>query len=355
MKVPERRYKKLSDKEMEFLKDAPVKPDETDAKSIKDLLDHAPGGSNLISVGSRVYGIGSTFSFKMIEVDKIITRDQVRKSMDPETLALLADDIRDNGLINPLTVRPAGEGKYELIAGHRRFLALKDLLGHKVVPCVVVNIDDEKQRKILQISENIQREELTVMEMAEAVGETFTWIASRHLAVSQSNLRRNDLIEYLRKNFFFKHHDRLDDKAKVIVAEIIDTLKLPATKISTLLFAWSLPEDVKKRFIGNKLLKLEHLKVLLDSGVKDRDAEVWLVRSVENNWSAAELARRLTIERLPLSRNRIAGAKRILKKLDSFSISIKRSKLIKENPDLRQRVISKLRELISELESEETN
>jgi ParB family transcriptional regulator, chromosome partitioning protein len=101
-----------------------------------------------------------------ISVDKIRSnRYQPRQTWDEEKLAELADSIRQHGVIQPLTVRAAGDG-YELIAGERRFEASKRA-GLKDVPAIIRTCSDKEMLE-LALVENLQREDLNPIESAEA-------------------------------------------------------------------------------------------------------------------------------------------------------------------------------------------
>jgi ParB family transcriptional regulator, chromosome partitioning protein len=91
---------------------------------------------------------------------------QPRSVFNPESLSELAASIRENGLIQPLVVRDAGGGMYELIAGERRYLACQEA-GLTHVPVV---IKEATRRDMLQMAlvENLQREDLNPIEEAEA-------------------------------------------------------------------------------------------------------------------------------------------------------------------------------------------
>lgn len=80
----------------------------------------------------------------------------------------LADDIAMNGLYSPLTVCAAGEGKYRIVAGHRRRKAL-ELLGRKDAPCIVKTYDGEDSELVALIQSNLTSRELTYYEKMEAV------------------------------------------------------------------------------------------------------------------------------------------------------------------------------------------
>ena len=92
--------------------------------------------------------------------------DQPRRRFDPEGLAALADSIRRHGLLQPLVVRRRPTGGYELIAGERRLRAA-GLAGLDAVP-VAIREADPPERLELALIENLQREELTPLEEAEA-------------------------------------------------------------------------------------------------------------------------------------------------------------------------------------------
>ena len=90
---------------------------------------------------------------------------QPRKQFDPESLADLADSIREHGIIQPLTVRKLQSGYYQIIAGERRWRAAR-MAGLSQVPVVVIEADDRKAMELAMI-ENLQREDLNPMEEAE--------------------------------------------------------------------------------------------------------------------------------------------------------------------------------------------
>ncbi len=92
-------------------------------------------------------------------------RDQPRKYFDEEALSELADSIAIHGVIQPLLVRPLGDGGYQLIAGERRWRAAR-LAGLTEVPVVVREMADDEAMELALI-ENLQREDLNPIEEAE--------------------------------------------------------------------------------------------------------------------------------------------------------------------------------------------
>ena len=93
-------------------------------------------------------------------------RDQPRKFFDKEALEQLAESISENGLLQPILVREYGEGRYQIIAGERRFRASK-LAGLNEIPAIILDRDDKNTAQIALI-ENIQREDLNPLEEAMA-------------------------------------------------------------------------------------------------------------------------------------------------------------------------------------------
>ena len=92
--------------------------------------------------------------------------DQPRKHFDQDSLAELADSIREHGILQPLTVRRLSSGYYQIIAGERRWRAAK-LAGLTEVPALIIEADDRKVMELALI-ENLQREDLNPVE--EALG-----------------------------------------------------------------------------------------------------------------------------------------------------------------------------------------
>ena len=93
--------------------------------------------------------------------------DQPRRTFDDESIAQLADSIRDQGVLQPLLVVPSAGGRYRIIAGERRYRAGR-LADMETLPCIVKDIDVIRQMEIALI-ENLQREDLNPMEAAKGI------------------------------------------------------------------------------------------------------------------------------------------------------------------------------------------
>ena len=128
---------------------------------------------------------------------------QPRASFDADALEELSDSIRTLGLIQPITVRRVGSGRYQIISGERRFRACK-LAGMDMVPAYVRNADDQGMLE-MAIVENVQREDLDPIELA---------LSYRRL-IEECHLTQDNLAERV-------------GKKRATVANTIRLLKLPA-------------------------------------------------------------------------------------------------------------------------------
>lgn len=109
---------------------------------------------------------------------------QPRREMDPEALEELANSIRTQGIIQPLIVRPVDEGKFEIIAGERRFRAAQ-LVGLTDVPVIIRDIPDDVAVAIALI-ENIQREDLNPIEESLAMQRLIDELGMTHQQIAEA-------------------------------------------------------------------------------------------------------------------------------------------------------------------------
>ena len=145
---------------------------------------------------------------------------QPRQKFDEKSLKELAESIREKGIIQPITVRTRDK-EYEVIAGERRLRAAK-LAGLTEVPAHVLEIEDDVEMMEMALIENIQRENLNVVEEAEAYAMLNSNYKLSHTAIAKavgksrasiSNTLRllklpAEVIESLRKNEISAGHAR---------------------------------------------------------------------------------------------------------------------------------------------------
>lgn len=125
---------------------------------------------------------GALMQLRLSQVEP--NKDQPRDLFDQESLAELADSIREHGVLQPIIVRSVPGGMYQIIAGERRWRASR-LAGLQELPAMVVDADDTKVMELAMI-ENLQREDLSPLEEArgyrllmDATGMTQEQLATR--------------------------------------------------------------------------------------------------------------------------------------------------------------------------------
>ena len=133
-------------------------------------------------------GISDDDVLREIRIEKIVpNKYQPRREFTEDKIKELAESIKQNGLLQSITVRDIGNGFYELIAGERRLRALK-YLEYPTTKAIVKELTNE-QMATLALIENIQREELTPIEEAYAYQEL----------LSINNLTQDELAKSLGK------------------------------------------------------------------------------------------------------------------------------------------------------------
>jgi len=118
---------------------------------------------------------------KMLEMNKIVTNPlQPRQEFDREKLQELANSIKEGELLQPIVVRKMN-GKWEIVAGERRFKAFQ-ILKEPKIPAIVREIKDDTDALEKSLVENLQRDDLTSVERENAVGDL--WDSGRYKTVA---------------------------------------------------------------------------------------------------------------------------------------------------------------------------
>ncbi len=130
-------------------------------------LDALLGGANVAPTHENVAQLDER-ELQQLPLDLIQRgKYQPRRDIDPVTLEELAQSIRSQGVMQPIVVRPIGSGRYEIIAGERRWRASQQA-GLDQIPALVRDVSDEAAIAMALI-ENIQREDLNPIEEAVAL------------------------------------------------------------------------------------------------------------------------------------------------------------------------------------------
>jgi ParB family chromosome partitioning protein len=130
----------------------------------------AAGGDSTAVVDLQAVAAGRTADGEQVfrlAMDQIEHNPyQTREKFDPELLEELAESIRVQGVIQPIVVRPGNEGRFILILGERRLRASR-IAGTTTIPVIVKRVS-EQQAAEMTLVENLQRQDLNCVEMAEA-------------------------------------------------------------------------------------------------------------------------------------------------------------------------------------------
>ena len=181
-------------------------------------------------------------------------RFQPRTVFDDEKIEELSRTIHTHGVIQPIVVRPFGEGNYEIIAGERRYRAMKKL-NWTEVPAIIRHLNDKETASIALI-ENLQREELTAIEEALAYQQLLELHALTQEALAQ----------------------RLG-KGQSTVANKLRLLKLPQFVQTAIL---------------NRELTERHARALI--AIKDEQLLMQLIEATkENDWNVRELEQQIQL------------------------------------------------------------
>ncbi len=144
-------------------------------RGLDALLGDVPAAAKLVNTSTQ-----QTLPIELLQRGKY----QPRKDMNAEKLQDLANSIAMQGIVQPIVVRHISPEQYEIVAGERRWRAAQ-LAGLQDVPVIIKEMDDRTAMAIALI-ENIQREDLNVLEEAEALQRLLTEFEMTHQQVAEA-------------------------------------------------------------------------------------------------------------------------------------------------------------------------
>lgn len=192
-----------------------------------------------------------------IKLDRIVVRKQVRTKFNDESIRELAENIKENGLIQPLVVHREGD-KYVLICGERRFRAMTTMTELKMAPCFILENKTDEELMAIQFSENSAREQLHYIDQADSISgyKKLTGHSERKiqaaLGISKSEVHRCLLIARVPK--------AIKEAAKEFNTEKYVLLEWDQLEKS------DLKEDLKSKIIEGKITKRLQLKRAIKNG-----------------------------------------------------------------------------------------
>lgn len=211
---------------------------------------------------------------------------QPRTEFDQTALDELKKSILENGLIQPITVRRSGRDTYELISGERRLRSCKDI-GLKEIPSYIIKVETKEAMLALSLIENIQREKLNPIEIANAYKKL----------MEECNLSQEEIAERVGKD-------------RTTITNTIRLLKLPL-KIQNHLIKDEISMGHARALINvpNEFVQLEICEKIISHSLSVRKVEALVRKYLENKTSkkpaaqgsadrAAQVSQRSVEERL---------------------------------------------------------
>lgn len=219
-----------------------------------------------------------------IRTAEIVPGDNDRQRFSQRALEELACSIKENGLAQPITVRPlqdAEDRRYQIVAGERRFRAIRDILGWPEAPCLVRTLSDEEASAIM-LTENTNRQDLDPMEEAHAYQkriEQFGWSIEKVASVAGVTER-----QVARRLSLLQLADDIQDmvakgQLDVTKAELIATLDHNRQHIALRIFT---PDMAKETLVAivSDLLQQQSQEELFDA------ENFWVEQVVEKGRAA---------------------------------------------------------------------
>ena len=283
-------------------------------ENIHRLFDEAQSVDLAPGIVSLIESKATHAQIREIPVNKILPNPaQPRLSYEEDSLTELADSIREHGVLQPILVRPVG-GKYELIAGERRWRA-SSLAQRETIPAIVAEFDDETALEV-SIIENLQREDVSPLEEA-AMFRKMTDLGYSVRTLAQKIGKDKGYVE---------NRMRLADAPP----EIRELVSVRKDTISHAYELMKIGDERKRKRLAKKVaageLTLAKLRALNGSGDGHADSPKRRGRTVAGEVAVAKAAR-ATDDALMTNRSKLADA------IEELVDLLRRPEVIEEIPD----------------------
>jgi len=272
------------------------------------------------------------FGTEVVPLSVLVPQAQPRRRF--ENLEALAESIREKGVLQPLLVRPLGDGRYAIVAGERRYRAAK-MAGLTEVPVRVLDLS-EKEARLLALVENLQREDLNPYEETLGVLE----LLSEELGKTREEVV--GLLERMRKEKRgVAAHNVMGTPEAQRVEEVFQALGRMTWEsfVQNRLPLLGLPEDLRAALEEGTLPYTAALEL---KKVKDPEARARLLEEAKGGLSLRELKARvrevMAKEKAPPPWHKEVASR--LARLDPESLPLEKRRAVEE----------KVRELLALLE-----
>lgn len=241
-----------------------------------------------------VFQEGNRSEIVYLDIERIEPyKHQSRKEFDENEICELAVTIKEHGVRQPLTVLEISGEKYEVISGERRLRASK-IAGLKKVPCLIIS--DETQAEKLALIENVQRKDLTLLEL----GEGFKGLLDREIFSSQSAISKN---------------------LGISRSKVVDAIALS-----------NLSDNVKDAIIKNKIYERDSLRYILK--LKEVDRQINFINNISfskepKNFPITQVKKNISVLRFSMNASEIKVQKNAISKLSDFEKENLKKELIK--------------------------
>ncbi len=286
-------------------------------------------------------------TLQVLPVDSIeVDPEQVRDHIDDSELLELAESIKRYGLLQPVVVYKVGL-RYRLLAGFRRFRAIKNILGEKLIRAYVIphNLVIEKGKEILQYIENVQRVGLTIAEEAKVIGGRFKALYTERSYESIFG----ELKDFLKDNFYLWNFERVDDRIKELVTIVKSEFNITQNKLVVLLYLWCQDDEIRKYLSTLRNVGLSHYTELLRYGIYGEELLEIAKMIEEKNLSVRELKALLKLKKQKSQRETLSIEDKIFSDLNRYVSKLFKSKAIKDNSELRNKIADYLIDLANRI------
>lgn len=275
----------------------------------------------------------------LLSIEQIVLpQQQPRRYFAPQAMHELVESIKQYGIIQPLLVRPQKDGRYELVAGERRFQAAK-IAQLEFVPAVIREMTDVEAIE-LALSENLQREDLNPVEETEGI-------------VALLGLKLNQTTESVIALLQSAAHPEREAVDNVIhseewqsLLEVFNTIGRfsPESFRTNRLPLLKLPIDVMKALRSGRI---EYTKAKVIARIKDEALRKSLLSdAIQSNLSLSQIKERLAEIQANTPANTEKKSSSLKKKIDEAYRKVKKSK-VWDNPNQHKR----LQKILVELEA----